>query len=369
MTANRTEAFVTVEPAPKQPGPREDSRPRRSRLLRLWAERYTLIAIWLLTAAVFAVASPSAFLQIATLHAIFNSSAVYVLLGLAALCTAVVAEFDVSVPFVMGLSATIVPVLVTQDGMSTGLAVLIAMLAAALFGVINGFVVVILRVEPFVATLGTGTVGFGIAQGISHETPISGLSHGFAQFGLANILGLSSAFWYGIALAVFLTYLLAMTPLGRHMMFVGSNREVARLASVSVGRIRFGSYIAGAVIAGFAGIVLTAQLGGFDASSSEGYLLPVFATLFLSAAVVRPGNFNPVGIVIAGYFIATGTLGLELLGYDGWTQQVFYGGSLVIAVSVVSLVRRQAASTTAPKWRRTPVNESDPAVDEIKLDE
>jgi ribose transport system permease protein len=340
-----TSAEIKTERGPTEPSPlgttgRHGEASRRTQHLRRAVERYALVVIWILVAVVFAVAVPGAFLQSATIHAIFSGSAVYVLLGLAAMCTAVVAEFDLSVPFVMGLSATIVPVLVSLHGMNVGLAVLIAMVCAALCGAINGFVVVQIGVDPFVATLGTGTVLLGIGEGISHSAPVAGLSHAFSDFALANIVGLSSAFWLGIVLALFFTYLLAFTPLGRHMMFVGSNREVARLAGVRVRRIQFGSYVAGALIAGFAGIVLAAQLGGFDASSSGNYLLPVFATLFLSAAVIRPGKFNPLGIVVAACFTSTGTLGLEMLGYSGWTQQVFYGGALVAAVSAVSLIRR-----------------------------
>jgi ribose transport system permease protein len=310
--------------------------------LRLLMERYLLVAIWAVVAGFFAITRSKSFLQTATLHSIFGGSAVFVLLGLAAFCTCVVAEIDLSVPFMMGLSATIVPLLVSEHGVAAGLAAFVAVAVAAVCGVLNALVIVTFKVDALVATLGSGTVFLGIAEGISHQTPVAGLSKGFSTIAIHDVLGLPLVFWYGIALAVFLAYLLAFTPLGRHMAFVGANREVARLAGIRVNRIRFGAYASGGLIAGFAGVMLSAQLGGFDSSSGSNYLLPTFAVVFLSAAVVRPGAFHAIGVVIAAYFISTGTLGLELFGYSGWTQQVFYGGALVVAVTVVTLVRTRS---------------------------
>jgi ribose transport system permease protein len=57
---------------------------------------------------------------------------------------------------------------------------------------------------------------------------------------------------------------------------------------------------------------------------------------------LRPGRFHPIGVVIAAYFVATGTLGLQLFGLTGWVNQVFFGGALVVAVAVVTAVRKES---------------------------
>jgi ribose transport system permease protein len=322
--------------------PVETAGRRHPRPVRLFSERYLLVGVWLLLAIFFAVAKPDSFLQAAAFHTIFGSYAIYVLMGLAALITSVVAQIDLSVVFVVGLSATVVPTSVTYWGFDIWAGVLVAVATGLACGALNALLVVKLRVNSFIATLGSGTVYLGIATGIAHEQPVAGLSEGFNTIAVEDVLGVPLTFWYGLVLAVFLTYFLAFTPLGRHMAFVGSNREVARLAGIRVTRILFGSYVAGGLLSGITGVLLSAQLGGYDPASTSAYLLPVFAILFLGASVVRPGRFNPVGIVIAAYFIATGTLGLQLFGLTGWVNQVFYGGALVVAVAVVTAVRKES---------------------------
>ena len=147
------------------------------------------------------------------------------------------------------------------------------------------------------------------------------------------------SFYYGIALALGLAYLLAWTPLGRSMVFVGSNREVARLAGIRVQRVRAGAYVAAGLLAGLAGLILVATVGGFDSATANTFLLPALAAVFLGTAVVQPGAFNPIGTMVAIYFLATGIFGLQLLGYSGWIQNVFYGAGLVVAVALAKIVR------------------------------
>ena len=85
-------------------------------------------------------------------------------------------------------------------------------------------------------------------------------------------------------------------------------------------------------------------LGGFNPSDSPTYLLPTFAAVFLGTAVVVPGKFNPIGTLVAIYFLATGIQGLEDLGAASWVSDVFYGGVLVVAVAILTLVQRALRS-------------------------
>jgi len=88
--------------------------------------------------------------------------------------------------------------------------------------------------------------------------------------------------------------------------------------------------------------MIVATVGGFDSSTSGTYLLPALAAVFLGTAVVQPGMFNPIGTLIAIYFLTTGIFGLQLLGYSGWIQNVFYGAGLVVAVTLAKVVRDRA---------------------------
>ena len=124
-------------------------------------------------------------------------------------------------------------------------------------------------------------------------------------------------------MALAFAYVLGFTPLGRHMRFVGASREVSRLSGVRVNRIRFGS------------------IGSYNATTSDSYLLPVSASVFLGTAVIQPGRFNPIGTWIGIYFLTPGITGLEQLGLQTWVSNVFYGGVLVVAVTIATLLRRR----------------------------
>jgi ribose transport system permease protein len=107
-------------------------------------------------------------------------------------------------------------------------------------------------------------------------------------------------------------------------------------------RIRFGSYVTAGAISGIGAVVTVATLGSYNAESSNSYLLPVFAAVFLGTAIIQPGRFNPIGTWIGVYFLYTGILGLEDLGLQQWVSDVFYGGVLVVAVTISTLLRRRS---------------------------
>ncbi|GII82290.1 sugar ABC transporter permease [Sphaerisporangium siamense] len=334
-------------PAPGEAGARPDRRrPREGGPdWQQFTSRYAIVGIWILMCAFYAVLMPDTFLQGSTFRSIFASQQALVFLAMAAMMTFVVGEFDLSIASALGLSATLVPVLAILHGWNLALACVVAVLAAALGGLLNGFLVVKVGVPALIVTLGSSTLMLGIASLVSHQTTVSGLSSGFADIALYEVAGLPISFFYGLALALVIGYVLTFTPLGRHMTFVGANREVARLAGVAVNRIRLGSFVVGSTLAGIGGVLLVASVGGYDSTVSPTYLLPAFAATFLGTAVVRPGRHNPIGTMVAIYFLATGILGLQMLGYTGWIENVFYGTALIIAVSVATIVRRRTAST------------------------
>jgi ribose transport system permease protein len=314
------------------------NRPGEASLL----SRYALVGVWLLVTGFFAIVEPGTLLTTGTFQTIFGSQQALVFLGMAAVVTFAVGEFDLSISAMLGLAATLVPVLVVVHGWSPLTACVVAVLACAAVGALNGVIVVVLGIDAIIATLGMSTLILGLTTGFAHSEAVSGLSDSFGN--IANhvlALGLPMSFYYGLALALVIAYVMRFTALGRNMAFVGANREVARLAGVKVSRIRIGSYVVSGILCGLGGVLLTAAVGGFDPNSSPTYLLPALSATFLGTAVVKPGRFNPMGTMVAIYFLVTGIVGLQLLGYSGWVSDVFYGAALIIAVIVSTLTRRR----------------------------
>ena len=309
------------------------------------SERYAILALWGVMIAVYSALEPSTFDTSGTFQTIFGSQEALVFLAMAFLCTVIVGAFvDLSVAANLGLCATLIPVLSVLHGWNVALASVAAVAVGLCAGAVNGLLVVYLGVNTIVVTLGMSTLMTGIALAIAHLSAVSGLSSSFGNLANASIGSLPLSFFYGIALALIFAYVLGFTPLGRHMQFVGANREVSRLAGVRVNRIRFGAFVAAGGLCGIGGVVTAASIGGFDPSTSVTYLLPTVSAVFLGTAAVRPGRFNPLGTLIGVYFLETGILGLEELGFAGWISDVFYGAALIIAVLLTTLLRRRVSA-------------------------
>ena len=302
--------------------------------------RTSLIWIWIALFVIFGLLDPGSFLTAGTLQTIFGSQQALVFIALGALCAFGVGEFDFSVAAVAGLSATLVAILVSHEGLNLWLAVIVAVAAAAGVGVFNAVLIIKIGINPIVTTLGVATLLAGVSSRISDGGTVFLNSRTLYRVAATSMFGLPVNFYYGLLVAVAFTYVTTATPLGRHMLFVGSNRSVARLAMVRVNRIRAGAYITSSLLCGIGGVMLIGTVGGFDPSSAPSYLLPALSATFLGTAVIQPGRFNPAGSMIAIYFLATGIVGLQLLGFSGWISDVFYGAALIIAIVASTLLRR-----------------------------
>jgi ribose transport system permease protein len=246
-----------------------------------------------------------------------------------------VQEFDLSIGSVVGFGGCLVAVLDGVHGWAPGPAILATVAVCAVFGALNAALSVLLGIPSIIVTLGTGTLLTGITLGVTDSKVVTGISVKTVRFMTDPFLfGIPAPFYLGLLLCLVAWFVLQHTPLGRRMIFIAENREVARLAGLRVTLIRAGALVATAVLGGLAGIVLAGTNGAANPQAGSYYLLPTFAAAFLGSTTIVPGRFNAWGSFVAVYFLTTGITGLQYLGYAGWPEQVFYGGSLVAAVTL-----------------------------------
>lgn len=312
-----------------------------SRLLKDAASRYSLVLVWIAMAAGFSLALPGVFAQGSVAKAVFGAQQPLVFLGLALVITLAVGEFDLSFAGIFGFAATVVPAMVVLHGWPVAAAVGAAFAGALVLGLINALLIVVVGINSVIVTLGVMSVAAGAAYFLSDSTAVSGLDPDLSQIALGQFLGLPYLFWYGLVLVLMAAYVMSFTPLGRAMVFVGSNREVARLAGIDVQLFRFLAYVVSALLCALAGTLVALALGGFDPGSTNTYFLPTFSAVFLGTVAVVPGRFNPLGMFIAVYFLLTGIVGFQLLGYPQWVNEAFYGVALLVAVTVSHFVQKR----------------------------
>jgi ribose transport system permease protein len=311
--------------------------------------RYGLLVAWAAVAVIFSVLPQTSgtFPTLDNFATIFGSQAVIALLTLGLVIPLAAGDYDLSVASNLTLSAMLLAILNVHHHWPILLAIAVAMAMGAVVGTVNGAIILFFRIDSLIVTLGTGTFIQGMVLWISGSNTISGVSQGLVDWVVVQrFLGIPIEFYYALALSLLIWYVFELTPLGRRILFVGRGRNVARLSGIRVGRIRWGALVASGVISALAGVVYAGTTGAADPTSGTQLLLPAFAAAFLGATSIYPGRFNPVGALVAVYFLVTGITGFQLLGAQSYVQQLFYGGALVLAVVLSQIARKREALET-----------------------
>jgi ribose transport system permease protein len=340
-TAEPAAAGQAPDEGAEQDEARRDSLAARGLDAGVLLQRYAILVVWAAVIAVFSALRPETFFSTANFQTIFGSQAVLVIVTVALLVALAAGEFDLSIGAVLGFSATMTAYLNVTQGWPVLIAMAVVVAAALAIGAVNALLVVRIGVPSLVATLGTGTLLTGMGLGISGSVIIGGVSDALVRATTTRVFGLPLAFYYGVLLCLVVWYVFTYTPLGRYMRFVAEGPEVARLSGIRVNGIRGGALVMSALISALAGVALVGTQGAADPNSGASYLLPAFAGAFLGATAIKPGEFNPWGSFVAVYFLVTGITGLQLMGLAGWVEQVFYGASLVIAVTLSQIAAKR----------------------------
>lgn len=320
---------------------------RRSGAMRASVERVGLLMALAAVVIFFSILKPSEFLTASNFAAILGSQAVLVVLTCALLIPLTVGDYDLSIASTLLLSQMLIGILNTRHGVPIGLLIPICLLTGAAIGFVNGGFIILFGIDSLIVTLGVGTFVSGIVLLISNSETFSGISESLTNLVVVDrLFGIPLEFYYGLLVVIIMWYVFEYTTLGRRLLFVGRGRNVARLSGLRVNRIRWGSFVASGVIAAGAGILYAGTTGAADPTSGANYLLPAFAAAFLGTTAFFPGRFNPWGSFVAVYFLVTGVTGLALFGLQSWVQDMFYGGALVLAVTLSQIARRREALVT-----------------------
>jgi len=339
MQAEGTEGGGRYAPARDLDRP---GRKSKSQILGVAASRFGLLGAWAGLIAGFGFAAPDTFFSATNYESIFSTGAIFVILTLGVLPSLTAGELDLSIGGVLGLSMMMTAYTNVNLHLPLGLAVLIALGVGLGVGLTNAFLIVVLGIDSLIVTLGMGTLLAGLAYAVTAQ-PIFGVSSTLINAATYPIFGLQPTVFYAIGLTAVMWYIGRYTAIGQFVLFAGAGRTVARLSGVRVNAVRVGTLVAGSLVAAAAGVLAAGTAGAADPTAGPSYLLPAFAAAFLGSTAITPGRFNAIGTFCAVYFLQTGVAGLGLVGWSGWVDQVFYGGSLIVAVAMPRLIGARVA--------------------------
>lgn len=293
--------------------------------------------------AIYAAATSGEFRSAANLT---NLSRQMIVLGLASLAQFVVVlagGVDLSVGASVRLAAIVAAI--TMDG-SDGrfvVGVMAALAVSLVIGAVNGLVSVTLRVEPFIATLGTGAIVSGLALYVA-STPKGRASPWWTDLYTSNVGPVPVLVLVAVVAAGILWLMLAHTAWGRHVYAVGGDREIARLSGLRADRVALSAYLVAGLLAGLTGLIVIGSTGVGDPSAAAALEFESLAVVVIGGTSLAGGRGRMFGVV--GGIVLFGMLGnvFNLLHVEVWYQQLVRGAVILVAAGLY-VQRRPAAQT------------------------
>jgi ribose transport system permease protein len=308
--------------------------------LGIFARYATIIGLLLMIAA-FGLLSPRAFPTLNNFTNVLNQTSLAMIIAGGLTLAVIVGELDLSIGFAASLHGVLVTGLIVSNKLPIAVAILIVIALGATIGLINGLIVTKIKVNSVIATLGVGTILTGLSFAYSAGVPITaGVPEAFLQVSLGRWLsGIPNNIIIMVVVLFGLWVMVERTALGQEIQAVGGNPAAARLAGIDVDKIKILGFIVSGMCAALTGILLASRLGSGTTSAADSYLLTAFAAVFLGSATLRDGEFHVFGTFIGALIIAFGFNGLNIFGAPTYSQYIFQGAILIVAVGLSSLGR------------------------------
>lgn len=330
--------------------PARRSAPSAAKMLADLFANYGLVFVFLLVLAVFAALRPETFLSAGNIGNLLTSQSVTALLAFAVMLPLSTGRFDLSIGYHVGMAQVLVIGLQVNNSLSWPVAAALVIAIGLVVGLVNGILVTRFKIDSFIATMGMGSLLYGISNWYTGGQQIGGfdLPDGFTNLS-AIVANIPLPAIYVAVVALVLWIVLERLPVGRSLYVIGSNPRAAELSGLRTDRYVAGAFAAAGLLCGIAGVLLGSILRSGTPSVGAEYLLPAFAGALLGATSIRPGRVNVGGTVLAILIVAFSFSGVQQLGAPFYVEYFFNGGILIVAValSVYAAIRRRKAAVKA----------------------
>lgn len=295
---------------------------------------------------IFALLSkPNTFLTLTNALGIMRSMSTIAIIGLGLTLVIVVGEIDLSIGYMYGLAATLCAVAWINWGWPVYLAILFALCCAALVGLINGFLVTVIKIPSFIVTLGMGQLIFGMTlltsntANLNPSYPTGGRPVPPDEiswfFGLSNQdlpfdIPMQGLWMIGIAIVI--GFVLARSLFGFRLKAIGGNPLAAELARLPIRRYKFAAFVTCSILAATAAILDFAFIGSTQPNAGVSLTFPVFAAVIIGGASLSGGRGSAIGTLSGALLLAVIGNGLALLSVGSYLSQFAYGGVTIAAV-------------------------------------
>lgn len=296
--------------------------------------RETGLAIVLIVLIAFLAWRSPYFLTVGNLTVVSRQIALSLFLSVGMTFVILSGAIDLSVGSVVALASITVGSTMVSGGQPPYVAVLAGLGVGAVIGAVNGILVVRTKVPSFIITLGMLAIARGLALGFTQGATISGLPDSFLTLGQGVTAGVPNPVWIVAVVALIAHVALTRTTFGRHVYFIGSNEQAARLSGIRVDRVKIAIFVICSTLAALAAVIETARLSVGQPAAGSGYELAAIGGVIIGGASLFGGEGSILGTILGTALLGIILNGLILLSISAYWQQVFSGAIIIIAVSL-----------------------------------
>lgn len=309
--------------------------------LLLRARNLGPFAFLLVLVALFTALSPR-FLLLSNITTVLFTAAILTIASLAQALVMFTRNLDLSIGAVMAGAGYIPALIYTHTHVFGPLLIPAAIVIGAAFGLINGAIVAYGRIPALVATLGTLSIFRGIIYSLAQgeEIGTAQQANWMLKFVSSTVAGVPVIVLVAVALTGLTTLVMRHTSFGASIYAVGSNPRAAVYYGLNRERLVLQAYILGGALAGFAGLLLAAQVGTITVDIATGWELQTLAAGVIGGVSLLGGSGGMIGAAIGGLVIATVSNGLVQLGLSGSWQTLVQGVAIVLAVAFDVFLQR-----------------------------
>ena len=274
------------------------------------------------------------FLTTNNLMGVFRAFSLTAIMSIGMVMVIITGGIDLSVGSAMGL-ASLVTALCFSMGYPTELCIAAGLGVGLIFGLCNGLLITFIGLPPFIATLGTLSIGRGLMYMITRGVPVTpDTPEAFAILGQGYLGPVPVPVIIMVVLMLVFAVIMRRTRFGRHVYATGGNEHAARLSGVKVDRIKLSVYVLSSTIAALAGVIGFSRYLSAEPASGFGSELDVIAAAAIGGASLAGGAGSVTGAVIGAALVGVIANGVVLLNINTYAQQAITGGVILIAVSL-----------------------------------
>jgi ribose transport system permease protein len=251
--------------------------------------------------------------------------------------------FDLSVGAISGFAGIMAAKIFVGTGIGLWGSLILGALVGLGFGVGNGLLITLGRVNAFIATLATAIIINGFAQVITQGNLVSVEATRFETLGLGTAWGINYPVFVWLAFALVCGFLLSRTIFGRYVYAAGGNAEAARLSGVRVNVVRATTFAISGLAAGIAGVILVSEVSTAQWNANTGIEFDAITAIVLGGTSLLGGEGAIWRSVLGAFFLQMIGNGFNLLGTTPQWQYVIKGMILAAAVSLDAWARRRRA--------------------------